>query len=700
MEVKHLKKTKIALLGNPNSGKTTLFNALTGLNHKTGNFPGVTVEKKSGIFSHQETEIEIVDLPGIYSLNFQSIDEQIAFDQILFGENGILPDKILIVADATNLKRNLLLITQLIDLQTEVVLCLNMIDQVEKINRIRAPHKLEEILGIPVIPTDARSGFGLDRLKDALTIQHPISPKRFYSPDPEVMAIADEVRKTLNLHSPYAGFLISANLNRLTSAVDLPKEVRTACEAQEWNRIQAIETVDRYAKIASILREFTLKPRELSQNVSRKLDQILTHPISGLAIMLVVLFLIFQSIFSLASMPMDLIEGFFNTSNEWFKNRLPKNMVTDLLIDGVWAGLGGVIVFIPQIALLFGFVALLEESGYMARVSFITDRIMQKFGLNGKSVVPLVGGFACAVPAIMSTRTISNQRERLITLFILPLMSCSARLPVYTLLIALAVPDQLIGGVISLQGLVMLALYCLGFFTGLIVAFVMKRFVPEDGQSFFMLEMPVYRAPQWKNVAITVWEKSSSFVSGAGKVIITVSVVLWILASFGPGESFSKLNEAYEQSIVQYPDQTDVHNKLASARLEHSYAGKIGKAIEPFIQPLGYDWKIGISLITSFAAREVFVGTMATIYSLGSGEFEEKELKEVLKQEKRPDGSPLYSIATVLSLLVFYAFALQCMSTLATTWKETGSLFWTLMQFVAFTALAYGSAWLVYVAFS
>lgn len=640
-------KRRIALIGNPNCGKSTLFNLLTGLHQSTANFPGATVEKKVGTFSVNSdagpARIELVDLPGAYGMNPKSPDERIAIDYIRSNNAEERPDMVLYVADASNLKRSLFLATQIAGLKIPVVIALNMMDVIRKKGIELNVDLLSARLGITIVPVSAREGEGIGQLKKILT-----------GPIPQLKPA-------------------------------IPPDGPEADEAQA--------SIARYRQITFILQEvMKIRPKADEDVFSSRTDRIVTHKFWGFVIFLSVLFLIFEAVFVLASYPMEWIESLFLIFTDWGMNHLPPGELSDLLVNGVLSGLSGIVVFVPQIALLFFFIALLEDSGYMARVSFIMDRIMRRFGLNGRSVIPLLGGAACAVPAIMSARTISNRKERLITILVTPLISCSARLPVYTLLIALVIPSDTIGGFFNLQGLTLMFLYLIGFLAAIGAAWIMKYLLKSTGRSYFIMELPPYRPPRWKNVLITIVDRVKVFLFDAGKVIITISVILWFLASHGPGNSFEQIDKKYagtEQS-------GDTAALIASAKLESSYAGILGKWIEPAIEPLGFDWKAGIALITSFAAREVFVGTMATIYSAGDEENALSIREKMAAEKDLITGLPRYSFAVGFSLMLFYAFSMQCMSTLAIVYRETNQLKWPVIQFIYMGVLAYLASFIAY----
>jgi ferrous iron transport protein B len=696
----------IALVGNPNSGKTSLFNALTGLNQKVGNFPGVTVDKKTGISKISPSmSAKIIDLPGTYSLYPKRGDEWVAYKVLLEQDPQIKADIIVLVADASNLKRNLLFCSQIVDLKRPVVIALTMMDIAGKNNIKVDVAGLERELGVFVVPVNPRKNKGIGQLKSA--ISHAAShldrlPERDFTDMKSLAPCA--IKKVQHLFPEVSDYrAIHYLINHENFALD--DQTQEAIENIEIEtkfnptKTQAQEILQRYGKIKSIMKQTVVESDPLQKALfTQKLDDILLHRTWGYVILMAVLFVLFQSIFVIAQYPMDGIEWFFAEGSKWLATLLPAGWFSDLFINGILAGLSGIIVFVPQIMILFGLITLLEDTGYMARISFLTDKIMRKAGLNGKSVMPMVSGLACAVPAIMSARSIENKKERLLTIMVTPLMSCSARLPVYTVLIALVIPNKMYLGFISLQGLVMMLMYFLGTFMALLAAYIMKWFIKSREKSFFILELPSYRGPRWKNIVTTMVERAKIFVFEAGKVIMVISLLLWVLSTFGPPKKMHAVTVKYENLTKQNPSQAKEYEKLESTdRLENSYAGILGKSIEPVIRPLGYDWKIGIALITSFAAREVFVGTMATLYSVGDDADENSAtLREKMRAATWPNGDKVYTLGAGLSLLVFYALAMQCMSTLAIVKRETRSWKWPLIMLAYMTGLAYIMSFIAY----
>lgn len=694
-------KYKIALVGNPNSGKSSLFNALTGLNQKVGNFPGVTVDRKSGYCRLTDSiDVTIIDLPGTYSIYPKSIDEKVTHDLLLNKDHEDRPDLIIVVADASNLKRNLLFCSQIMDLRIPVVVALTMQDIARQKGISIDLSGLERLMGVSVVGINPRRNKGLAALrkKVEISLQHLSR-----SVHPEFVAVSDltgewieDVRLISDATSDYAALHVACHymdLAHLSAAQRIQIAAILDVNHFQKGRVQAEEIMQRYQMIGRILQQCLIEENPLQKQLfSERLDKALLHPLWGNAILLVILFMFFQSIFWLAQYPMGWIESFFAWGSLSLQHMLPSRWWSDLLVNGILAGMSGIAVFVPQIMILFGFITILEDSGYMARISFLTDRIMRGVGLNGRSVMPLVSGMACAVPAIMAARTIPSSKERLITIMVTPLMSCSARLPVYTILINLIIPDSNIW-VFSLRGCVLMGLYILGFLGTLAVAWVMQHVVSVRERTFYLMELPVYRAPRWRSVTATMVEKGKLFVRDAGKVILIISLILWTLSHYGPVRSTGTYSEHKKVNFSQ-----QALGLMTPTSIEQSYIGIIGQAIEPVIAPLGFDWKIGVALITSFAAREVFVATMATLYSVNDAT-QEQTLREKMAHARRADGTPVYTLATGLSLLLFYVFAMQCMSTLAVVRKETRSWKYPLIQFCYMLALAFGSALVVFQAF-
>lgn len=695
----------IALVGNPNSGKSSLFNCLTGLNQQVGNFPGVTVDKKTGKTKLSESQsAEIIDLPGTYSLYPKRLDEWVSYKVLLNQDEEIKPDVVVVVADASNLKRNLLFCSQIIDLKVPVVIALTMLDLAKRKGIKIDIAALEREIGVLVVPVDPRKKKGIDSLKKAIeqtSLQVNVQPTRDFIDNNALASNAvEDIQNSFPALSDYKAIHYLIN----HESFNLPATDQQLIEKIELNNLfsptktQAEEILQRYSRIKHIMQQAVSQPDPVEKKIiTERLDNLLLHRVWGYLILLGVLFLLFQCVFWIAQYPMDWIElGFAKASNS-LSSVLPDNLWSDLLINGVLAGLSGILVFVPQIMILFGLITLLEDTGYMARISFLSDRLMRSVGLNGKSVMPMISGFACAVPAIMSARNIENRKERLLTILITPLMSCSARLPVYTILIGLVIPKTYLLGFLGVQGLVMMGLYLLGLVMALIVSYVAKWFIKIKERSFFILELPTYRSPRWNNIIPTMISKARIFVFDAGKVIMVISLILWALSSFGPGNRIEKVTQHYDQLKIQPgANEIQLNKEYNTAKLESSYAGILGKTIEPVIAPLGYDWKIGIALITSFAAREVFVGTMATLYSVGDDDTGSLVLKEKMKAAKRTDGTPVFNLASGLSLMIFYVFAMQCMSTLVIVRKETKSWKWPIIQLVYMTGLAYIMSWIVY----
>ncbi len=692
------KKIKVGLIGNPNSGKSSIFNLLTGLHQKIGNFPGVTVDKKVGQFALTDgSNVELIDFPGLYSLYPNSSEERIVVNTLLDTHSEDAPDMLLYILDVTHFKKQMLLFSQLLDLGYPLVLGLNMIDIANANQMAIDSDFLKKETGVPTVALSGRTGHGIDELKAVLSevSQSPPNTKSFYSFSRTEKEIIEKSQKIHPVSSSYHALLLAHHADWLTF---LTREEKQAYGQVEFPRLhhQVEETMERFEKI-SPLYEKTVKGSASAGNIlTKKLDRIFTNKFVGPLIFFFIMFWVFQAIYSWASYPMDAIDSLFSWCTDLLKSSMPPGYFLDFLTDGLLAGIGGVLIFIPQIAILFFIIAILEEAGYMARVVFLFDRIMKFFGLNGRSIVALISSSACAIPAIMSTRTITNWKERLTTIFVTPFMSCSARIPVYAMLIGFAFPARKIWGIFNLQGLAFMGLYVLGFLGAIFTALVFKLVYKSNQKSYLMLELPEYRPPVMRNVFYTVWEKVKTFVTEAGKIIVIISIVLWGLANFGrPGQIALAKEKAQTEAQKEGLSSSATEALISSKALEASFAGDFGKAIEPIVRPLGFDWKIGIALITSFAAREVFVGTIATIYSIESTE--ELSIRERLAKEKNPKtGAPVYSVATASSLLIFYVFAMMCMSTLAVVRRETNSWKWPIIQFLVMTGLAYGLSFLTY----
>lgn len=731
------KTINVALIGNPNTGKTSVFNSLTGLNQKVGNYPGITVEKKIGYCKLSNgIKAQILDLPGTYSLNTTSLDESVVVELLMNKKDVLYPDVAVVISDVENLKRNLLLFTQIKDLKIPSILVINMADQMSRKGISIDIELLEKKLDTRIAVVSTRKGEGIQKIKDLITHFDTLSN----SPNTDVSIIDPTYFERLKTVFPkediYKLWLVitqdvnftsieKKSLDRLTSFQTKKKE--------ELKKLQHRETVLRYQFINGVLKESYKVDYQSAKGLRASLDKILMHKIFGYIIFFAILLLIFQAIFEWSSYPSDWIDEQFAFVSDWIKNSLPPGILTNLFSEGIITGIGGIAVFIPQIAFLFLFISILEESGYMSRVVFLMDKLMRPFGLSGKSVVPLISGTACAIPAVMATRTIENWKERLITILVVPFTTCSARLPVYLILIALVIPEGTFLG-ISFKALSLFLLYLIGFAMALFSAMALNKMLKIRSRSFFMIEMPTYRLPLFKNVFYTVVEKTKSFVFGAGKIILAISIILWFLGSYGYSENFKNAEEIVSQRIEENglndysknyikknllnysenkgqptgsipnplkitPEQDSLrilnnqlferakNQEIASYKLEHSFIGYAGKAIEPIVKPLGYDWKIGIAVITSFAAREVFVGTLATIYSVGNDE--EETIKNRMAAELNDKGKPLFNLASGVSLMLFYAFAMQCMSTLAIVKRETNSWKWPLIQLIFMSLFAY-----------
>ncbi|MFK5959312.1 MAG: ferrous iron transport protein B [Lutibacter sp.] len=699
------KVVKVALIGNPNTGKTSLFNQLTGLKQKVGNYPGITVEKKQGVCKLSNTiKAEITDLPGTYSINPTSLDETLVFDTLLNEKSDSYPDVFVVVVEIENIKRNLLLFTQLKDLNIPTILVINMVDQMKRKGIDINVKQLEDSLNTKIVLASARKKIGIEELKSTILAYKNLDTN-------PISKITDRIDKDYftRLKNAFPEFplykswlLITQNnefdfLNENQKKLVLKFREDIDC----IKRYQHKETILRYQLINNVLKDSFSIDKSKASDLRGILDRILTHKIFGYVIFALILLFIFQGIFDWATYPMDLIDGAFASLSSWAKSVLPPGTFTNLITEGIIPGVGGIVIFIPQIAILFTFISILEETGYMSRVVFLMDKIMQKFGMSGKSVIPLISGTACAIPAIMASRNISNWKERLITILVIPFTTCSARLPVYAILIALIIPDKRVLGILNIQGLTMMALYLLGFTAAILSAVLLNSTLKIKGKSLFIIEMPNYKIPSIKNIFYEVVEKTKAFIFGAGKIILAISIVLWFLASNGPAK-FKNANE-FVTSKQENKELSGImlQKKVASYKLEHSYIGYMGKSIEPVIKPMGYDWKIGIALISSFAAREVFVGALATIYNVDNNSENQGTIKQRMAAEINPvTGKKRFDFPTGMSLLIFYAFAMQCIGTLAIVKRETNSWKWPILQLVGMGLLAYISAIIVFNIFS
>ncbi|MEP6925295.1 MAG: ferrous iron transport protein B [Pyrinomonadaceae bacterium] len=652
----------IALAGNPNAGKTTLFNALTGLRQKVANYAGVTVERKEGAWRFADGKTaRLIDLPGLYSLDATSLDEQIARDVLMGKIAGVpTPDVIVAVVDATNLERHLYLVTQLFDYRIPVIVALTMMDEAEKSETTISTAKLADALQVPVVPVTATKRIGLTELSEAVA-----------------------KAATSALQQPTFPFL--------KQSVGEPAGHSSIIERFGW--------------IARVVSDSVTTGKQIERTISERIDNILTHKFFGLVILTAILLLVFQTIFSWANLPMDLLDKGFGALEDLTRSNLPAGLLTDLLVDGVIAGVGGVLIFLPQICLLFFFISILEDTGYMARAAFLLDRLMRGVGLHGKAFVPLLSSFACAIPGIMATRTIENPKDRLATILIAPFMSCSARLPVYTLMIGAFFSGQYLFGFLSLGAVLILSMYALGIITAIIVAFILKRTILKAPTPPLVMELPPYRVPSLKAVFLNVFQNAWMFVKRAGTVILAISIILWALANFPrPAVQVAvQPTESQSQEIAQQPaplsqeEQKAADTAQKAAILEYSIAGRLGRAIEPVVAPLGYDWKVGIGLISSFAAREVFVSTMSILYNVGNDEDATSDsLLQAVRNARRDDGSLVWSPLLALTTMIFYLLAFQCMSTFAIVRRETNSWGWAIFMVVYMTALAYIVTFLTY----
>ena len=689
----------VALIGNPNTGKTSVFNQLTGLKQQVGNYPGITVEKKLGFCKLTNTiKANILDLPGTYSLNASSIDENVVIELLLNKNDKLFPDIAVVITDVENLKRNLLLFTQIKDLEIPTILVINMADRMKSKGISLNISHLEEQLKTKIVLVSTRKGYGIDELKNQIVDYKSLSTEPCLNASSIDEEYFNKLRKAFPNQLLYKLWLvITQDVNFLNLERNEIRNSFTKSHS-DLKRLQQKETIKRYQFINDTLKIGLTIDSTNATDLRSKLDKVLTHKIFGYAIFFAILLLIFQSIFDWSSIPMDFIDATFADLANYAKTHLSEGEFTNLICEGIIPGIGGIVIFIPQIAFLFMFISVLEESGYMSRVVFLMDKIMRRYGLSGKSVVPLISGTACAIPAIMSARNIENWKERLITILVTPFITCSARLPVYAILIALIIPNKRLFGVLSLQGATLMILYLLGFGMAIFSAYILNKILKVKTKSYFIIEMPNYKLPLFKNVAINVIEKTKSFVFGAGKIILAISIILWYLGSHSSNASFKNAEKIVAEKAKaegKVLEKSELENITSTYKLENSYIGKIGKTIEPAIRPLGYDWKIGIAVVTSFAAREVFVGTLATIYSVGNNN-DDSTIKSKMQADVRADGTKIFNFATGVSLLLFYAFAMQCASTLAITKKETNTWKWPIIQLVFMSGFAYITALIAY----
>ncbi len=690
---------KVALIGNPNTGKSSIFNTLTGLHQKVGNYPGITVEQKVG-FCHLNTnrKAEITDLPGTYSLNASSMDENLVIELLMNKKHPSYPDVIVFVADVEHLKRNLLLFTQIKDLEIPTILVINMEDRLSKKGITIDIPKLEKALKTKIILTNCKNRKGIDDIKKEILNYEQINTKQCINPLLEIdFEYFSSLQKTFSNESIYKLWILiiqDASFVNLKRKKVISKDIIPIKSNDYLKKLLHKETIKRYQFINECLKESYKVDSKNASSFQKKIDDVLLHPFWGYAIFFLLLVTIFQIVYSWSSVPMDFIDSSFVELSGLVKSYFPSGMFTDLLSEGIIPGIAGVCIFIPQIAFLFLFISILEETGYMSRVVFLMDKILKPYGLSGKSVIPLMSGTACAIPAIMSARNIENWKERFISILVIPFTTCSARLPIYLIIISLVIPDKNILG-INYQGLTLMFLYLLGFFMSLLSAMILNKLIKYNFKSYFVIEIPNYKFPSIKDILIYIFGKIKSFVLEAGKIIIALSIILWGLASFGPGND---LQEAEKRVKEHYSDDSmteeEIAQQVTSYKLEHSFIGILGKSIEPVIKPLGYDWKIGIAIITSVAAREVFVGTLATIYNVGDDN--QSTIKKRMLSEKNKQGEYIYNFATGISLLIFYAFAMQCISTLAIVKKETNSWKWPIIQLVSMTSFAYLAAFVTY----
>jgi ferrous iron transport protein B len=671
-------KQEIILVGNPNVGKSTIFNWLCNKKQKTGNYAGVTVASQSGTYIYNEQEVEVIDLPGSYSVYPGSEDEAI-FTKFLVEEQQNYSG-VVYVLEALSIKRGLLLFQQIQDLGIPILLVVNQIDQAERRGINLDLDLLSKLLNVTIIKANAKANIGIDDIREAVfKEQFSVSREVSFEIPMEQKGLVFKIlenTKESNYYKVWTLLSSETYLGKLETINDQITQNEVKCLVPK--RLQVQETVRRYQKIDGVISKVLTKKPQFKELLTEKLDKVLVHPFFGYIIFALILLLIFQSVFFLADYPMKWIEEFFLIFSNFSSTHLPAGPINSLISNGIIPGIGGIMVFAPQIGILLYFLYLLEDSGYMSRVIFLMDRFLKPFGLNGKSIVPLVSGTACAIPAIMSTRNIENVKERLITILVTPFMTCSARLPVYSIIIALVISDKTFLGV-QYKALMLMFMYFLGFFMALVASFILKKIIKDTSKSFLVMDLPAYKMPLWRyNFKLTlgkVWE----FITGAGKIIFIVSIIIWVFSYFGPAKQTKQFVS------------TDV-------KLENSYLAKMGKTIEPAIAPLGYDWKMGVGILTSFVAREVFVGTMSTLYSLDD-HAPQTRMIDKMRNDTKPNGDKVFNFASGLSILIFYAFAMQCVSTIAVVYKETKSWRWTLAQLFGMSGLAYLASLVVYQVF-
>ena len=709
-EQPYVGRATVAVVGNPNTGKTTLFNALTGLSQRVGNFPGVTVERKVGQLTLPDAgAIDLLDLPGTYSLSAKSPDELIAVEALM----GLLKSEstiqaVLVVLDASNLRRSLYIVSQLLEIDLPLVVALNMLDVAKTRGIVIDASALSEHLGVPVIPIQANKRVGLDELKEALSqviekgkvpSRSPILPQSWWT-DAEQLARKYEgvsmglvLRVLVDNQNAFAYHVVERFGDDF--AADL-HALRTQVNVDDALANREIEL--RYRWIDEVLDDVLRDPEPLRVTRSDRLDRILTHPLWGSLTFAVIMACVFQSIFSWAVPLMDGIDALFGTVGGWATGSLPEGALQSMVVDGVIAGVGGVVIFLPQICILFLFIAILEDCGYMARAALLMDRLLTPCGLSGKSFIPLLSSFACAIPGVMATRTINDPKDRIATMLVAPLMSCSARLPVYAIFIGAFIPNQNIWGGIGLQGLTLFALYCVGIFVAIPVAWILKKTLLRGQPTPFLLELPSYKIPDVGTVGMRIYQSARHFLERAGTLILAATIVMWALAYFPRSETIAAHYEAERERLVGASEEIldDLRAKEAGEMLQQSFLGRMGHAIEPVVEPLGWDWRIGMAALASFPAREVIVAVLGTIYSLGEVDEESVSLRDALRSATWSDGQKVFNIPVALSIMVFFALCAQCVSTLAVIQRETGAWRWPVLTFVYMTVLAYIGAYVTY----